>query len=85
MDERRQKRKLEHMRLYTPPSVPAGGTTTLSLSYSGYVVYGGRGLLEVEIGESTVVSAECNNMRTKINILVVVVQANFFVRNTNLV
>ena len=48
-------------------------------------MYGGRGLLEVEIGESTVVSAECNNMRTKINILVVVVQANFFVRNTNLV
>ena len=43
------------------------------------------GSLELERWESTVTGAEGNNMRTKINILVVVVQAIVIVRDTNLI
>ena len=39
----------------------------------------------MERWESTVTGAEGNNMRTKINILVVVVQAIVIVRDTNLI
>jgi len=39
----------------------------------------------VERWESTVTGAEGNNMRTKINILVVVVRAIVIVRDTNLI
>ena len=39
----------------------------------------------MEIGELTVTGVEGNNMGTKINILVIVTQAIFFVKDTNLI
>ena len=48
-------------------------------------MYGGGGSLEVEIWESTVTGSEGNDMGTKINILVIVAKANFYIRDTNLI
>ena len=52
-------------------------------SGSGYIVYHTEGPLKVESRQSTVTGAEGNDMRTKTNILVIVVRAIFFVRGTN--